>query len=302
MSKIKDVERLIKSQSNDLNLETITSIAEGGESDTYEVNGAFIFRFARDEYHSLKLMREVKILNIVGNSLPIAVPYYQYVGIPSNDNRFYFLGHRKIEGISGEKRRPLKENRASIAQSLGAFLSTLHSASTCGLNNIEIPETDIEDPKLLLQKAVSCQSIIKRHFAEKDKTISLDLDEVVRYLREDIPLPSPSNLPYVLSHADFKGEHLLLNSEATEIEGIIDWSDLCMTDAIVDFQGLLIWLGKDFVERILDNYTLPMDNQFLDRIVFYARCHTLINLGERLAGESEAPLNLLETQLKWAFS
>ncbi|HEV7129192.1 MAG TPA: hypothetical protein VGN32_17300 [Ktedonobacterales bacterium] len=48
-------------------------------------------------------------------------------------------------------------------------------------------------------------------------------------------------------------------------------------------------------------YTLESDGQILARARFLARANALYNFGERLAGESDGPLDLLRTQLRWAF-
>ena len=92
-----------------------------------------------------------------------------------------------------------------------------------------------------------------------------------------------------------------MSGDGSSIVGVIDWSDICLSELLADFVGLMLWLGEAFVKLVLDHYPDPTAIHFLDRVRFVARCRTLINLGERLAGESEAPLDLLLTQMGWAF-
>jgi hypothetical protein len=121
------------------------------------------------------------------------------------------------------------------------------------------------------------------------------------YLMGMVMPPAPCQQPSVVCHDDLKGEHILIASAGDAITGIIDWSDLSLADPATDFAGLIIWLGGSFVATVLRRYTLESDGQILARARFLARANALYLLGERLAGESDAPLDLLRTQLRWAF-
>jgi hypothetical protein len=105
--------------------------------------------------------------------------------------------------------------------------------------------------------------------------------------------PAPCQQPSVVCHDNLKGEHILIASAGDAITGIIDWSDLSLADPATDFAGLIIWLGGSFVATVLRRYTLESDGQILARARFLARANALYLIGERLAGESDAPLDLL---------
>jgi aminoglycoside phosphotransferase (APT) family kinase protein len=127
-------------------------------------------------------------------------------------------------------------------------------------------------------------------------------DEVERYLSGDVASAPRSPLPPVLSHADLKGEHIIVSERADAVAGVIDWSDATITDPLLDFAGLAIWLGGGFVRQVLAHYTRPADGAFLERVRFYARCFTLDRLGWYLTNRFDAPLELLKTQARWAFA
>jgi hypothetical protein len=102
-------------------------------------------------------------------------------------------------------------------------------------------------------------------------------------------------------HHDLKGEHYLLDQDASDITGILDWADARIGDPATDFVGVALWLGMPFVEQVLEHYTLPVDAGLRERVDFQNRAARLFHLGLRLSGESRAPMDLLLTQLRWAF-
>jgi aminoglycoside phosphotransferase (APT) family kinase protein len=292
---VERVKEIIEEQFPTLEVTSIFPVQEGGDASTFEVNGAIIFRFATSDKHAARLSNEAKVVNVIRNKLPIQLPQFNYIGEPSKRFRFHFLGHKKIAGISGEQISPNFRYQEDIVRNLGEFLSTLHSCSLEAANERLLETKELESPERLLEKANHYTKSVNGFL--DNKSVALQ-----QFLNGEVIIPSNPKSRFVLSHADLKGEHILLSKKGDKIVGIIDWTDICFTDPTVDFRGILIWSGREFVERTLKYYALPMDDEFLNRILFYTRCNALYNLGERIAGQSDAPLDLLVNQLKRAFS
>ncbi len=231
----------------------------------------------------------------LGPTLPLAVPLPAYVGQPDPLYPLPFVGHRKIEGLSGERLRPDPRNWPAIACQLGRFLTCLHNFP---LEKARAYGFAVEPPAQmgsLLEQVAGYSDLLRRQIGD---AMTLDIEAYLAG-RVDLPPAGPARL--ALCHADFKGEHILISGDGLSIAGVIDWSDICLSEPLADFVGLMLWLGEAFVKQVLAHYPDPTDIHFLDRVCFVARCRTLINLGERLAGESAAPLDLLVTQMGWAF-
>jgi aminoglycoside phosphotransferase (APT) family kinase protein len=58
----------------------------------------------------------------------------------------------------------------------------------------------------------------------------------------------------VLVHRDLAAEHILLNERTGKLSGIIDWSDISISDPAVDLAGAYHWGGEQFVHALLSVY------------------------------------------------
>jgi aminoglycoside phosphotransferase (APT) family kinase protein len=287
--------QIIAGQFPDVEPRRVTCIAES-DFRTFEVDGAWIFRFPKLRDAPAKLRREAALLPALRRALPLDVPVFDYVGRPTEPYPYQFAGYRKIDGISGEELRPGPDCWPALAGQLGRFLSRLHAFPIEEAEEYGVPTEPLDGAPSLLHGVTRFASLVQE--AHPD----LVGGEPWRYLTGRARLPPAGEPSLVFSHADLKGEHLILSPSAPSIEGIVDWADMCLTDPLLDFTGLMIWLGEPFVRQVLDHYELPADESFLARVCFYSRCFTLRNLGERLNGTSDAPLDLLLTQMRWTFS
>lgn len=289
------VRELLAEQFPQLTLDRIEFIGEG-EGRTYLIDREYIFRFPRDERGEAKMRREICLLSAIRDDLPIPVPAFEFVGQPSERYPYLFAGHHEIAGRSGEELRPERPHWSAIARQLGEFLSVLHATPTSIGRRCGLPLEPMQAPEPLLKSTLRYADVIRREIPDY-------VDErVERYLSGDVPVPPASPpTPYVC-HADIKGEHIIVSEAGDAVAGVIDWTDSCLTDRLLDFTGLMIWLGEEFVRQVLAHYTVPVDEHFFDRVRFYARCFALGNLGKRLRGEEDAPLDLLLRQARWAFA
>ena len=298
------VRELLAEQFPQLSAERIDFLGEE-ERRTYEVDGRFVFRFALDDADCAKLEREVALLPELGPKLPLAIPAPEFVGKASDAYPFTFVGYRTIDGLSGEVHRPTRGRWPAIAAQIGEFLSALHAFPLERARRYGVPAASSKDfgatyrttnPLELLSRVQGFADVIQREVPD------LIDGEIERYLSGRVALPQASQLAPVLCHADLKGEHIIVSKQADAVAGIIDWADCCVTDPLLDFTGLMIWLGEGFVRQVLDHYTCAVDEHFTERVCFYARCFTLDNLGAWLTTSWSAPIELLKTQARWAFA
>lgn len=103
----------------------------------------------------------------------------------------------------------------------------------------------------------------------------------------------------VLLHADFKGEHLLVDSTG-QLSGVLDWSDAAVGDASLDVEGLVVAIGAQKATQVARQAAVSA--VAVERGVFLARCHTAMRLDALLNwGEPSGPELLLRHQhdLAW---
>ncbi|MFC5653588.1 phosphotransferase family protein [Paenibacillus solisilvae] len=288
------VNTIIANQFPELVIVNTALIPEGGDSYTFDINGNIIFKFPISSESEKRLLNEYHSLLYLSQKLPGYVAKPIYYGEPSSLFPYSFTGQQKLGGESGEKRRACPQDWAEMAKTAGNIFSQLHISHAGELAFQNLPQLSLESPLDKLNQVILYKKLLQ-HVNDPN-------DAIQPYLNGTAGLPSASRLAPVLSHGDVKGEHILVSRYAFEITGIVDWADICLADPIVDFSGFVIWLGPGFAKDILDYYQPQVDDHFLARAVFYARCSTLIHLGESLAGRSDAPRQLLLNQLAAAFS
>jgi aminoglycoside 2''-phosphotransferase len=290
------VKKILGHQFPRLPIQHIGYIAEGGDSHTYSINNNLIFRFPASAESAIRLQHELNLLPKLPPDLPVPLPDIQFVGQPDEAHPYLFLGQTKLHGLSGEKFRPFPAAWPAIAHQMGRLLSIVHAIPHNVAIACQLQHEAITSGQEHLAQVVQLAPLLEQHVPEH-------LTQPIRHiLAGKIDIPPVSPLATVVCHADIKGEHFLLSLEGQWLTGLLDWGDVCLTDPLPDFSGLMIWLGEAFTRQVLEHYTLPVDEAFMERVCFYARCRTLINIGERLLGQTEAPLGLLLRQMQWAFS
>lgn len=288
------VRDLITQQFPELPLGRLRSIDTGGHVVAF-LGDDLIFRFPKDALEAAKAPREIRFLTEVGPALPLPVPRVAYVGRPSVRYSFPFTGHRLLPGVTGEDRRPDRRQWPALARQLGAFFSALHATPRAQAERLGLLARPPEPPERLIASATRHAALVRARYPD---LVPITAD----YLAGAVPFPPAGHQSLVVSHADVKGEHVLLDARGDAVVGIIDWSDVALCDPGEDLKGLLIWLGEPFLRQVLDWYSGPLDAHCLERQLVAVRYHSLRNLGNRLADVTDDPLPLLLAQLRWAFT
>lgn len=270
-------------------------IEEGGDYANYDVDDRLIVRIPHDPIWAQGMRVERELLPRLRPRLPVTIPVFEYVAEPDGRFPYGLAVYRKIHGVSGESRRPIGTGREHCADRLGRTLSELHSFNLQEARGCGVPVIREPSPDTVMANISRYAELIRR---DAPKVLTAEAE---RYLSGSVTLPPVSTLDAVLLHHDLKGEHFLLNERAEDIVGIIDWADASIGDPATDFVGVALWLGMPFVEQVLQYYDRPIDRGFIERVRFNNQAMRLIHLGKTLAGEWDAPLDLIMTQFRWAF-
>jgi hypothetical protein len=68
-----------------------------------------------------------------------------------------------------------------------------------------------------------------------------------------------------------------------EITGVIDWTEIAVTDRCVDFAGFFHWGGERCINSVLSNYDGPLGEGVLNRARFLAASRGVADVSFGLA-------------------
>lgn len=241
----------------------------GWDNELFTVSDEWIFRFPKRAECVPGLMREIEIMPIVVNALGSMVPRFDYVGQPAESFPYPFVGYRMLAGI-GADQVPAADLGA-LAVDLGEFLSGLHRLEPTG-----VPPT----PEAWEKR----WSAIRTELVAAAPTVRplLGGDLLARaepYLAGAVPAPGSAS-PRRLIHSDICPDHLLVDPHTGRLTGVIDWTDATVGDPVLDFVGLIGIDAFPFVDRVLAEYQLPLEESFGGKLEWLTRSLTLTWLAE----------------------
>ncbi|HYN82925.1 MAG TPA: phosphotransferase [Gemmatimonadaceae bacterium] len=244
-------------------------LGEGYDSTAFEVNGQLVFRFPKRADVEAQLTIETAILPRLGERTPVPVPAFSFHGKPSPDFPRHFVGYPKLPGIPGIDLELDRLQLLELAPILGEFLSFVHSfpiddATQCGVPRYA-PEALLNEVR---DEAAGDLHVVKH--------VGVDaLEEQLRTLfKTRVGAHDMDRVTSTLVHRDLAAEHILLDSGTRQVTGIIDWSEISISDPAIDFAGMFHWGGLDFTNVVLSHYRVPVDDGLRERarLLAAAKC------------------------------
>jgi aminoglycoside phosphotransferase (APT) family kinase protein len=259
-------ENLVRSQFPALVPVEIDYLGEGCDSVAFLVNGRVVFRFPKRADIDEQLVREFDLLPVVARHVGVPIPIYTHRGRPSPAFGFHFGGYALIRGITANLVDPTSLPVPELAVSLGRALGGLHAWDPRDAARNGVPTTSVES----LMEEVRGDAVDDFGLLA-GVAPGAPLDRWRRYI-DSPPRPGPS-VPAVVVHADLSAEHVVLDHASNAIAGIIDWSEIAISDPALDFAGLFHWGGRPMVDLTLDAYTAARpDEASLERARYLGAC------------------------------
>lgn len=260
------VARIIGAQFPHVRPRAVRWLGEGYDSTAFEVDGGWVFRFPKRGEVEEQLLLEMRVLPVLAPTAPLAVPVFRFEGVPSELFPRHFGGYAKIPGTPAIGLDPLAGPVDAFAGSLGRFLSWLHGLDRAEAAGLGVPEARLSS--LIPERMDDALGDFDRV-----RQVAPDgpLEEWRAYLEAGPPASASRSEPVVV-HGDFAAEHVLYDSAARSVTGVIDWSEVAICDAAVDLAGLFHWGGRRLVEAALPYYDRPVDEPVLDRARYLAAC------------------------------
>ncbi len=259
------------------------------------VVGDTVVRFPKDADQAARLETERAVHPLLAQRLNGLVPVIRaacedVAGYPFPVVAFERPVGRRGQTLDGPILQPKPWGRTALARELGAALSSLHAtpikhAKAAGVRSWD---TKIDSGVEVGEGAIAWASRVAG-------------DAVDAFLVDPIPAGSRKLGKAVLCHGGIKGARLFVSEDGTRLTAIVDWCDVALADPALDLAGLAVWLGPAFVRDALETYTGPADEGTYDRAVFLARAGLLGYLDRHPEGTAEAPVPVLEAQLRAVF-
>ena len=263
------VAEIIEAQFPQLRPVEASYLGEGYDSTAFDVNGRLVFRFPKRADVEAQIFIETAILPRLAERTPIPVPAFSFHGKPSPEFLRHFVGYPKLPGVEGIELNLDKSELSELAPILGEFLSVLHSfpdndAIQCGVPPYA-PYALINE----IRAEAASDVHVLRH---------VGLDELEGRLRTlfetSVDAGEMEGVIPRLVHRDLAAEHILVDPDTKQVTGIIDWSEISISDPAIDFAGMFHWGGLEFTHAVLSHYRVPVDDGLLERarLLAAAKC------------------------------
>jgi aminoglycoside phosphotransferase (APT) family kinase protein len=276
--------RLIRAQFPQLDAEALELLGEGWDMTVWLVDGRWTFRFPRKEFALPGIRREIELLPVLAQRLPLPIPVPTFVGEPSDEFDWPFYGAPFLPGRELADAALDDAGRVGLARPFAEFLRVLHSL-----------DLDADLPVDPVRRADMSFRVPKgRDFLDQVVAEGLwqppSLAEEIFDSGAGLPPPEPSTV----CHGDLHLRHLLV--EAGRPSAVIDWIDLSRNDPAVDV--VLYWCALPPSGRavFLETYGGLTDDQLLRaRVLSLFLCSVLALFGHheglpRLRDEAVAGL------------
>jgi aminoglycoside phosphotransferase (APT) family kinase protein len=147
-----------------------------------------------------------------------------------------------VEGAPAKQLARSQQQRGRLAESIGAFLARLHAfplkrAASLGVKHVDMWEGHYAP---MLERCQRLLPAASAAWLEASAQTFLDSGGV-------------RAAPDALIHADFSGDHLVVNDDCALV-GVIDWGDAMVGDPALDFAALLDAYPEGFVEAVRRAY------------------------------------------------
>jgi aminoglycoside 2''-phosphotransferase len=202
-------------------------IDEGADHAVVVLDGAWLFRFPRDERYRTRLFPvELNLLAALGALTPVPIPRYRFIA-PNAEFGGYAL-------IRGEPLRPAlfaslaPHVQTGIFATLAEFLRLVHAQ----------PPAILAQADGAIAHEWTGEAFRERWIGERRAPVAslvsaALLADIDRFYDAYAAAPPPPR--EVVTHGDLTDEHMLLAPGHEGLAGVIDFGDACLGDPAYDF-------------------------------------------------------------------
>ena len=252
--------RILREAFPEIAIRTLGYFASGWDYEMWEVNGELLVRFPRREECGKPLLKEVRLLAELADTISAPVPRPQFFSEGCEAFQLPFFGYRKLAGSPLSKVKLSARKRTSMARQLGRFLSELHRFPPDRAAALGVPTYSTEGwDQLYSELRETCDHNVSPLLSPAER------DTVEAFWESFLGDDRNARFQPVLIHGDLGLDHILVDERRATITGVIDFGDAMVGDPALDFVGFDEALRQD----VLSNYGLTSDETLLDRAAWY---------------------------------
>jgi aminoglycoside phosphotransferase (APT) family kinase protein len=238
----------------------IRAFGAGWDNEAFIVDEQWVYRFPKRESTARSFPLEHAILPRLAEQIGTPIPVPERIGEPALGYPHPWHGYRLVQGKPAITLPELKAD-SKLAADIGRALKAIHEFPVEDAEAMGAPRISSEHALQSRRKAAFKRLPKIREGLEPGQFRALEA-----FLNDDGHFADPAPRPLTLCHDDLHEEHILIDDDG-QLAGIIDWSDLAITNPISDFVGLRHWMGADFVEEVLVAYGPVEDADDFHRVM-----------------------------------
>jgi aminoglycoside phosphotransferase (APT) family kinase protein len=218
-----------------------TFLGRGWDNFCIEYPNGVVFRLPTRKMGAELLLAEMAALPALGHLVPLPVPVPTFVGEPTGDYPYPFIGYPKLAGNPADQLEWTAAARCKAAPLLGAFLKALHQidCKATPFNLVPGDETAKANPPLLLKRIRQRNEQIRAVPYAQSNLLEVSL-QTAEALAVQPVMPTRT----CLVHGDLYPRHILADDTLT-ITGVIDWGDMHRGDPDIDLSIAYSFLNKE---------------------------------------------------------
>ncbi|MGM0852334.1 MAG: phosphotransferase [Bacillota bacterium] len=238
---IEQARLLIGDQFPELHPSRLDIIDYGFDNTVMKVNNDWVFRFPRRDIAVKLLETEGKLLPLLDEkNLGLQIPVPTFLGEPSPQYKWPFLGYRFVEGtIPPRAHEVVREGESALE--LARFLTNLHHMDVSEVGKRGVPY----DEMARLQVEMRLPTLEKNIHEIEELNLFHRVDKLKDYLQHVPKKPLPSETTLV--HGDLHFKNIVVNTDGI-LSGVLDWGDVHIGHRAIDLNLVYSYLnpaGRD---------------------------------------------------------
>lgn len=260
----RQVAELIHLQFPKLACASTTFLGEGCDNSAFEVDSRWVFRLPKNEDVERQIIVEAKALPQLCRRLPVEVPNPEFIGKPCALFPRHFVGYSKLHGLPAIHANFNDLEFNGLANVLGRFLTCLHAIPLVETGDWGVGEQQID--------------VLIEEFRNEALSGLTTLVEVIDHfplgplqalLESTVDVNTSTK---ALTHNDLASEHLLVDLQTRTLTGVIDWTDMAISDPAIDLAGIFHWGGTKLLDAVVKIYVHPVDISLFSGARYIAAC------------------------------
>jgi aminoglycoside phosphotransferase (APT) family kinase protein len=221
--------------------DSVELVSSGWDYTIHRVDAEWAFRFPRRTVVLEPMQRELAVLPVLGERLPVPLPVPVHVAGPSAGFPWPFYGARWLDGaeIGGT------ENRSRLARALAGILRRLHAPDV--LDSLAYLPVDVVHRADMGVRVGRTRAELEAAAADGIWDPPPAVHDLLRRA-ERLPPFEPS----AVCHGDLHFRQVLADDSG--VTGIVDWVDVCRADPGIDLQLAFAFFGPEDRVEFFDEY------------------------------------------------